>query len=182
VDFQRFYRQLFKPLEACLGPVDPDTIFAIIGFDAGGPLNFCTFGVSSGSPWIAYVSCELAVRTEQFPSPAGRYELLCTCDDETWVRSIVTLLGRMSLETVFGHGHTVDIGQCVSPDAVIQGVLLELALQVEINGTDYAVYRVIGITRPEMQFARRNGHDALVDKLSVAKIYPNTLVNRSSTV
>lgn len=40
MDYEKFYRQLFAPLEVMLGPVDRDTIVAIIGFDAGGPLAF----------------------------------------------------------------------------------------------------------------------------------------------
>src|SRR5262245_7468527 len=94
MDYQEFYRQLFVPLEASIGPIDRDTIVAIIGFDGGGPLNFCTIGCERSGPCITYVSCELAVRDEQIPCEFGRYELLSTCDDEKWVRSIVSDIGR----------------------------------------------------------------------------------------
>jgi hypothetical protein len=86
MDVREFYRQLFLPLEPLLGQVDPETIVAIVGFDAGGPLNFCTFGSERGDRFITYVSCELAVRPEQRPAECGRFELLVTCDDERWVR------------------------------------------------------------------------------------------------
>lgn len=33
MDYHDFYRQLFAPLEASIGPIDRDTIFAITGFD-----------------------------------------------------------------------------------------------------------------------------------------------------
>ena len=44
MDYQQFYRQLFAPLESQIGSIDANTIFAIIGFGCGGPLNFCTIG------------------------------------------------------------------------------------------------------------------------------------------
>jgi hypothetical protein len=65
VDHQPFYEQLLAPIEAEFGPVDPMTIAAIIGFDAGGPLGFRTFGGQTGSACITYVSCELAIREDQ---------------------------------------------------------------------------------------------------------------------
>jgi hypothetical protein len=49
------------------------------------------------------------------------------------VRSIVTDLGRMSMETTLDHGHTVDIGPCVSEDAPIQGVVFEEVLSLSIG-------------------------------------------------
>src|SRR5260221_14113422 len=106
---KRFYAQLFAPVEAQLGPIDSETLCAISGFDAGGPLNFCTIKNGADNPFITYVSCELAVRKEQQPCDLGRYELLCACDDEQWVRSIITRIGQESMHTAFGHGHTLDI-------------------------------------------------------------------------
>ncbi len=44
MDYHAFYAQLFSPLDSKLGPIDPETMVAIIGFDAGGPLGFCTIG------------------------------------------------------------------------------------------------------------------------------------------
>ena len=44
MDYRAFYARLFAPLEERLGPLDPDTLMAIIGFDEGGPLNLCTIG------------------------------------------------------------------------------------------------------------------------------------------
>jgi hypothetical protein len=182
VDYKRFYAELFAPLHAAIGPIDSMTICAIIGFDGGGPLSFNTIGAGRGGPFISYVSCELAVRQEQVPSDLGRYELLCSCDDEQWVRNHVSNLGRMSLQTVFGHDHTIDIGAIAGPDAPIQGVLLEAECGVQIDGENYAIYRVIGITRAEMEFKRTEGSEALVDALKLLGVYPHTSVRRESVV
>lgn len=182
MDYRRFYKQLFAPVESRLGPIDRDTICAIIGFDGGGPLSFCTIGAGREQRHITYVSCELAVRNEQKPSEHGRYEFICTCDNEEWVRSIVSNLGRMSLETVLGHGHTVDIGPCVSVDAPIQAVLLTAEELVEIDGDPFAIYRVIGISRAELNHKMQHGLKSLMLVLKSHGVYPSTTVSRASAI
>ena len=176
--YRTFYEQLFARLEAMCGALDPETVFAIAGFDGGGPLNFCTIGSRSGDPFVTYVSCELAPREEQQPSPAGRYELLTTCDEEHWVRSVLSGIGRMSLEVSFGDGHTLDIGAWVAGSEPIQGVLFEQVYATEVDATPYAVLRVIGITRAEMDYARERGAEALIRALEHAGVYPRTIVSR----
>jgi hypothetical protein len=182
LDYQRFYRDLFAPLEAEIGPIDRDTIFAIVGFDCGGPLNFCTIRSNRGERVVTYVSCELAVREEQVPSDSGRYELLCSCDDEQWVRSNVTNLARMSLETKFGHGHTLDMGAVVGLDAPIQGVVFETQCCAIVDGKSYGILRVIGITRAELDYKLAHGLSALVQVLKASGVYPHTLIARASVV
>jgi hypothetical protein len=182
LDYQRFYKQLFAPLEAQIGPIDPATLFAIIGFDCGGPLNFSTIGAERGDSVITYVSCELAVREEQVPSDFGRYEILCTCDDEQWVRSNLTNIGRMSLESKFGHGHTVDMGEVVGSEAIIQGVVFEKQCSATINGKSHAIFRIIGLTRAEMEYKQARGLPALISLLKKGGVYPRTLVARASLV
>jgi hypothetical protein len=182
MDYQEFYRQLFAPLESTLGPIDRDTIFAIIGFDAGGPLNFCTIGCDKGAACVTYVSCELAVREEQQPSEIGRYELLVSCDDEEWVRTIVSEIGRMSLEVALGHGHTLNIGPWVEIDAPLQGVIFEKACDCRVGRDSFGVLRIIGISRSELEFAQEHGTPALLKRLKASGVYPHTLVQRKPVV
>lgn len=182
MDYQRFYAKLFAPLEAKLGALDPNTIFHFMGFDGGGPLNFCTIGLRRGSPLSTYVSCELSPRDEQQPSELGRYELLCTCADEEWVESVLSDLGRMSLHVTLGHGHTVDIGVSVGSKARLQGALLQTECRASIDRKRFAIFRVIGITRPEMEFAQSRGSAKLISALKKAGVYPNTVTRRKSVV
>ncbi len=182
MDYERFYRELFAPLEKQIGPIDPNTILAIIGFDCGGPLNFSTIGTSDGERTITYVSCELAVREEQVPSDFGRYELLCSCDQEQWVRSNVTNLGHMSMESKFGHGHTVDMGPVVGTDVPIQGVLFASECSSIIDGKSYGIFRIIGLTRSEMEYKQSRGLKALTTLLKKGGVYPHTIVDRESVV
>jgi hypothetical protein len=182
MDYRAFYAELFAPVERALGPLDPDTLMPIVGFDAGGPLNFCTIGAGRGYGFVTYISCELAVRREQTPSGCGRYELLTSCDDEQWVRSVVSDIGRMSLEVSFGDGDTLDIGPWVDPSAALQGVVFEEFCACRVIGRRVGVLRVIGVTRPELEFAQERGSEALVDRLKGSRVYPNTEVRRSSVI
>lgn len=182
MDYHAFYAQLFSPLESKLGPIDPETMVAIIGFDAGGPLSFCTIGSTPDADFITYVSCELAVREEQTPASFGRYELLTSCNDEQWVRSNITALGRATMDIKFGHRHSLDIGVWVEPGDAIQGLILEREATAEIDGKKYGVMRVIGVTRRELRSAVKNGVPQLIAKLKKAGVYPHTDINRQSVV
>jgi hypothetical protein len=181
VDYNRFYQQLFAPLAGILGPIDADTIVAIIGFDAGGPLNFCTIG-AGGGPLVSYVSCELAVRKEQRPASFGRYEVLATCDDEEWARSVLTDIGRMSLEVELDDGHTIDLGPSVDAGAIIEGVVLEKLYAAEIDGASYGILRAIGVTRAELNHAREQDVSSLMQLLRKHGAHPSTRIARRSVV
>ena len=182
MDYRAFYARLFAPLEERLGPLDPDTLTAIIGFDEGGPLSLCTIG--RGGDVVTYVSCELAVREEQLPNASGRYELLVSGNDEDWIRRVITDTGDMSLRTAFNDGDTLDIGAWVNDDdgyaASLQGLLFRQEVIVDIDGAPYGVLRAIGITRAEMELARGQGADALVARLQAADVYPHTLRGRAA--
>jgi hypothetical protein len=181
MDYERFYRQLFQPIETRIGHIDAASIMAIIGFDCGGPVTLCTVGYGQGQ-FVTYVTCELSVRDEQQPAEFGRYEVMMTCDDEAWARKILTTIGRMSLEGVFEHGHTVDIGQVVDPDCPLQGLVVEEFARVAIDEGDYGILRFHGVTRPELEFAMEAGTEELLERLTRAGIYPNTSVARKVSV
>lgn len=186
MDYQAFYARLFAPLEARLGPLDPDTLTSIVGFDEGGPLSLCTIGDGRGADatTTTYVSCELAVREDQVPNASGRYELLMSGNDEDWIRQVLTDTGEMSLGTAFNHGDTLDIGAWVDDDDgsghSLQGLLFRQEHALEVDGVAIGVVRAVGITRAEMALARAQGADALVARLQGAGVYPHTLVGRAS--
>jgi hypothetical protein len=182
MDYDAFYEELFRPLERELGPIDRLTIAAIVGFDVGGPLQFSTFGHDGPVERRAYVSCELAPRAEQQPSHRGRYELLIHCADEQWVRSVLSDIGRMTLEVSFDDGHSLDFGPWVEPEATLQGVVFEHAWTATIDGSSYCVLRVIGVTRPELEYAQSRGVSALLSLLREAGVYPRTITDRTSAV
>lgn len=180
MDYRLFYAQLFRPLEAAFGRIDPETRMAIIGFDCGGPLNFATIDRKINEPFVTYISCELAVREAQVPSEAGRFELFCHSNDEQWVRAVVSEIGRMSLEAEFGHGHTVDVSALVGEGAPLTGAVLEQFATAQVEAAQYCLLRVHGITAAEMNFAVEEGSDVLFERLKRAGIYPRTDILRGS--
>jgi hypothetical protein len=181
MDYNRFYKQLFQPIEERIGPVDEASIMAIIGFDCGGPVTLCTVGYGR-EQFVTYVSCELSVRDEQHPAEFGRYEVMMTCDDEAWARKILTKIGQMTLEGVFEHGHTVDIAQIVGPDCPLQGLVVEEFARVTVDGRGYGILRFHGVTRSELEFAMESGTDELLERLGRAGIYPRTSIHRRESI
>jgi len=181
MDYKKFYKQLFQPIEERVGSVDEVSIMAIIGFDCGGPVTLCTVG-RGREQFVTYITCELAVNNEQKPAEFGRYEVMMMCDDEKWAHNILTKIGQMSLEGVFEHGHTVDIGQVVGADCPMQGLIVEEFARVPVDGRGYGILRFHGVTRSELEFAMHCDTDKLIERLKQAAIYPRTSVNRRESV
>jgi hypothetical protein len=181
MDYQRFYKQLFQPIEERIGHVDEASIMAIIGFDCGGPVTLCTVG-RGREQFVTYVTCELSVRDEQKPAEFGRYEVMMTCDDERWARKILTKLGQMSLEGVFGHGHTIDIAPVAGPDCPVQGLVVEEFARVTVDEKPYGILYFHGVTRSELEFAMESGTDELLGRLRGAGVYPRTSIHRRESI
>jgi hypothetical protein len=181
MDYQRFYKQLFQPIEERIGHVDGASIMAMVGFDCGGPVTICTVG-RGRERFVTYVTCELSVRKEQHCAEFGHYEIMMTCDDERWTRKILTKVGRMSLECVFEHGHTIDISPLVGEDCPVQGLVVEEFARVTVDGQPYGILYLQGATRSEFQFATDAGVDQLLGLLKEAGVYPNTSIRRKESV
>lgn len=178
MEMDAFYSELLAPVVEEVGQLDRDTIVPIIGFDAGGPLSLCSVGRDMGDQFVTYITCELAVRPEQKPSSLGRYELLLTCDDENWARTLLTDVGRMTMEVEFGDGHTLDIGPWVEPTSPIQGVAFELFASPRIGREQYALLRLHGLSRDDLEEAQAMGVDRLLARRRSDGSYPRTLVRR----
>lgn len=175
-----FYAEFLAPVIEEVGPFDRDTIVPIVGFDAGGPLSLCSVGRDRGEPFVTYVTCELALKAEQRPSRQGRYELMLMCDDEDWARTLLTNVGRMSLEAEFGHGHTLDIGAWGEPSSLIQGVAFELFASPHVGPEEYAIFRLHGLSRDDLAEAQEKGVDRLLARRRFDRSYPRIAVRRAA--
>jgi hypothetical protein len=182
MNYQEFYKKLFAPIEKKIGPIDRDTIVAIVGFDMGGPLNLCTVGRAHRRRFVTYVSCELAVREDQRAGSLGPFELMMTCNDENWCRSTLTSIGRMTLDEIFDHHHTMDISACLKKKSLVQGIIFEKFTSLRVGRKKYGILYCHGVTRNELEFAMEHGSKALLSRLKKAKIYPNTDPTRSSII
>jgi hypothetical protein len=133
------YRLLFSKLESDLGEVCPETLTAIIGFSAGGPVSMRRVGSKH-----AYVTCELSLCPEQRPSSEGEtFELLsCIQVTESQLHALLTALGNYSLEAELGHGHSVNVAG-VSGAGGLALVWLRHYSSASIGGKRYGVYEVV---------------------------------------
>ncbi len=182
MNYEAFYQKLFEPVIAEYGPLDPKTRFHIVGFDAGGPVNYQVVASPTGGEFVTCVTCELAPRSEQQPSSVGPYELLMTCDDEAWCSTTLTDIAQMSLQAAFDHGHSLDIKPWVGPAFPVQGIVFERYATLSAGSGSFAILRCHGVTRSELEFAQQFSVDQLLDLLRAAGIYPRTSVHRLSSV
>jgi len=181
MDYKRFYKKLFQPVEERIGLIDAATIMAIVGFDCGGPVSLCT--VDRGNkPFVTYVTCELAVRDSQQPALFGRYEIMMMCANEDWAHKILTKIGHMSMESVFAHGDTIDIKQIAGPGFPLQGLVVEEFARVAIDGKGYGIFRFHGVTASELEFAMEFGTDKLLERMERAGIFPHTSIHRRESI
>jgi hypothetical protein len=181
MDCKSFYKQLFKPVEERIGPIDAKTMVALIGFDCGGPLNICTVG-RGRDRFVTYLSCELALRHSQKTGDAGPFEVMMVCDNEHWIRNMLTRIGRMSFESVFESGDTIDVGQVVESNCPVQGLVVEEFARVRIDGRSHAILLFHGVTRAELEFAMSVGSDELLDRLKRTGVYPRTSIYRRESI
>ena len=181
-DVQAFYAEIFRPVEKEFGQLDAETLMAIIGFAAGGPVNLSTVGRKRGEEFVTYVSCELACYEDQKPSSEGPFELLMTCNDEDWAITALTAAGEMSLAARLDHGHSLDLGPRLDEDSRLQGIVFERFSVSTIGGLKYGILRAIGVTRAELEWCRKNSVARLIQELKRAGVYPRTDVRRHSVL
>jgi hypothetical protein len=181
MDYSKFYRQLYKPVEERIGPVDPAGIAAIVGFDVGGPVGLCTVG-RGRDQFVTYVTNELAVREDQQFGTTGPFELMITCDNQAWALKILTVIGQMSLDDVIKPGDTIDIRQVAGRGCWLQGLVIEEFARVSIDGRFYGLLRLHGLTGAELQFAREFGSERVLGYLRKAGVFPRTTVRLRESV
>jgi hypothetical protein len=181
MDQNIFYEQLFRPVVERLGPLVGAPLMADLAFEEGGPVALCRISEAHGA-FVTYVSCELAACEDQQPAEFGRYEVMMTCDDGRWAWKLLTNLGRMSLESELGHGHTIDVGPMVGPKCAVQGLVAEEFARVTVAGEGYGFLYFHGVTRAELEFANEIGADELLERLRQAGVHPRTSLHRRQSI
>jgi hypothetical protein len=86
------------------------------------------------------------------------------------------------MHDTLGPGHTIDFGELVDAGEPIQAVVLEDVCAVSIDDQDYGILRCIGITRPELEYARQQSVSSLLERLVEANVYPHTDTRRDSVL
>jgi len=179
-------KKFFRLLDEKIGPFDRPFQLRPFPFDVGGSLNFLKISGKNGKGFTTFVSWDLFGHEKQKRGKFGRYELLTDCDDENWCVEVLTQIGRQGLNEIIESGDTFDIGPLVKSDAPIQGVIFEEVLRAKLRrwilSEPCGLLRCIGVTRPELEFAKKHGVPALVEKLKQSGIYPRTISRRKDSV
>lgn len=178
---RQFYEDLLFPVTERYGPVK-SILRAIVGFDGGGPVAMCVLDGPGDAGMTACVTCELAVRQTQKPCADGRFELLTVCDDRQWAQKVLTLVGKTSMNSGLDIGHTVDLSPALKMPGALDAVLLEPFSKRRIDGCDYSLLRCVGISSPELAFAKQAGIESLRLKLIQANVFNATPCRRPSVV
>ncbi len=173
----------FQALEERVGSFDRPINFHVYPFDAGGGINLLTVGAGR-QEFVTYLTWDQFGHQQQKRGSLGRFELCAVSADRDWCSDILTKLGRQTLIELFEPHDTVDIAQWVHPDSALQGLVLEEALRLKL-GTPAALescglMRCIGVTRPELEFARQHGAQTLIERLRMTGVYPKTIPDRAS--
>jgi len=172
-------KTFFQSLDEEIGPFDRPLQFHPFPFDAGGSLNFLSIGAGK-RPFVTYVSWDLFGHPDQRRGDLGRYELITTCDSEDWCLGAVTNIGKQSLQELFSPGDTLDIGAWVGRENALQGVVFEEVFKTKIGNVQCGLLGCIGITRPELEFAIKEGASSLIERLKRNGIYPHTVSGRKT--
>lgn len=169
-------------MEQTFGPHDESILHGTIPFhlgqDLGGSPDVLMFsGVTDG---ILYVTADL-IGSDQLPNSKGNYELAAVhTGDEDWGINIICQLAYYTLENVIEDGETMDIGAATPDNSSIEAFLFRRIAEFEVLGNKCNVICCIGITGPELEFSRKNGSAALIEKLG--KSFFTTDLYRTSVV
>lgn len=138
MNYKEFYAGLFEQIVSEYGELDPETLTAIIGFSAGGPVS-----LNKISSKNLFVTCELALYPEQKLSTENlRYELMATeFSDAKWCQSVFTALGNLSFNAALGDKHTIDISGISEGGPKL--IRLSLFSKRVIDGETYGIYKVL---------------------------------------
>lgn len=140
IDYQKFYKAMFKKIESEFGALDEETLTSIVGFSAGGPVSMSQIKSKN-----LYVTCELSVYDNQNKSSQNlNYEFFSVNSfNSDWCHTVFTALGNLSMESELGTGHIINLTGLVEPNDPVQQVKLKLFSRTTYKGEKYGVYEVI---------------------------------------
>ncbi|KPK48793.1 MAG: hypothetical protein AMS22_14740 [Thiotrichales bacterium SG8_50] len=142
MDYEKFYKELFAPLEEKYGVLDEDTITSFVGFSAGGPVS-----LSKIEDKNLYVTCELAVYPDQRVSSEGlKFELFSIgSHSDDWCRTVFTAIGELSFEAELGDRHKINITGLVEGPEATDKIQLHLFSKTKIGNETYGLYEVVDV-------------------------------------
>ena len=78
-------------------------------------------------------------------------------------------------------GQTMDLeGHFLSENSKIKALIFNKYAEYKIGNKKYGILLLVGITNDELNWAKENGGDELIEKLKKENVYPITELNRKS--
>jgi hypothetical protein len=137
----QLYSQLFASVEEKAGvQLAPETLTSVVGFNAGGQVAL-RFAPNKK----VFITSELAMYEQQRRSADGlfRYELMTQSHfEENTARTLLTAIGAMTLSTVLGNRHTIDVSAVTDASGPAM-VKLKLYSRIRFRGFDYGIYQLL---------------------------------------
>ena len=134
---------------------------------------------------VTYVTCELTGQdVGQQPSSLGHYELMiCVRSELPAAADFISRLACYTCDAVVEPGETMDIDDFFE-DGTLRALLFAHPLapdtRFEFGGERYGLLLCIGITAPELEFAKVQGRESLLALLKEHGAFPYTVPDRPS--
>jgi hypothetical protein len=194
--YDQDYELKTKGLEAVLGEMENLVGHAIIPFALGGAVDMYYF--SKHIPGTGFATMELLDPSGNGPKPnrLGTYELVAftrlpysTTEDaqslfnliERRICGIFTAIGGYSYDAVLNPGETCEVpGQGEENSCLVFDLYKPNGAVFRIGEREHHLLLCLQVFRSEMEFARKNGTAALLDKLKEAGHYPYSDLDREA--
>jgi len=188
--FMESYELKSKAIEGVLGPMENMVGHAIIPFDIGGTVDMYYF--SEHIAGTGFVTMELINPDGSGPKPnvIGTYELVAFTKEkyntieetetpfnkiERHICGLFTTIGNYSFQAVLNPKETCEVPTDGEENACL---IFDAYKGFQISGSIHHLLLCMQVFRSEMDFARANGTEKLIDLLKEAGHYPYSDLNR----
>jgi len=169
-------------IEKVLGRAEENVLHSSVpfkmGYNMGGRSDIYLF--KSHINGIAYVTGDL-IGLKQKNSDAGNYEfVICQKTEQEWGPNLISNLSYYTLESSINSGETMSIGTYAMSENTIKAIVFNKYASFKIGLKKYGLMLVLGITEDELEWAKKNSGEKLIERLKEKNIYPITELKRKS--
>lgn len=184
-DYMEGFNAVREALAARLGPPADHVYGSPIPIYLGGDAEVLEFPEFPGG--IAYVTCGLTFNGQKTVDGRPRELMLCTRESWEMAPTVLSGLGRYTLDQALCAGHTIDFGPDQPHGYTIRGVLATRpdvpADPIRLFGKDCGVLLLIGITKREMVAIRdQHKEQEVLGRLRTRGVFPFTVVDRPAVI
>jgi hypothetical protein len=194
VEFDEYMKLKESGLERVLGKMYPKVMHAIIPFQVGGAVDMYFF--PNAMPGTGFVTMELLDPKRPGPqkSKIGNYELIAFTRRHIEVErekaefsaierrfcGIFTAIGRYSFEAVLNPGETIELpsNQGKPTQCLILDEYKNEGIEFTVGNQKHGLLLLIEVFRSEMEYAMKNGSQAVIQKMKEKGYYPYSDLDR----